>query len=311
MASFLDTRIGDIVKDQSLVVLQPDFSVKDALGVFATNNISSAPIVQDKKLLGFVDVLDILAHLIRVASQPLSSFYQELSRNLSTDDMEFLYQRTQHFNLVGILNINNLSRLNPTYVLQPDTPLKEALRIMKERVHRIGVVSENGELIGVLTQSDIIHRFGGQMGPKLDKPVGHMTSLTEKVVAIPAMTTAIDAFIRMHKRKLSALAIIDEDGKLVGNLSASDLKGLVNFPFPRLLELLPDFLRTIRNQNEKSVDYLISVRESDTLKEAWQRMCKDHVHRVYVVDNNNKPIGVASMQDLIQEMVLEFQGSSE
>jgi hypothetical protein len=47
---------------------------------------------------------------------------------------------------------------------------------------------------------------------------------TEKVKVVNRDTRVLDAFVQMHAMKVYAVGVVDNDGKLCGNLSASDLK---------------------------------------------------------------------------------------
>lgn len=46
------------------------------------------------------------------------------------------------------------------------------------------------------------------------------------VVAIPSTSKAIEGFKMMLDREVSGLAVVDETGRLVDNLSLRDLKGI-------------------------------------------------------------------------------------
>lgn len=55
-----------IPKNQNLVVLQYDSNVKHALEVLYSAKITAVPVVQNKKLVGMLDVLDLVAFLARL-----------------------------------------------------------------------------------------------------------------------------------------------------------------------------------------------------------------------------------------------------
>lgn len=81
--------------------------------------------------------------------------------------------------------------------------------------------------MNVISQSDII-RF---LVPKMDQFVSLFDSTAEELglgmhppITISSTEPAIKALRLIGTHRISALAVVDENGKLVGNLSASDLK---------------------------------------------------------------------------------------
>ena len=64
----------------------------------------------------------------------------------------------------------------------------------------------------------------------------------------------MEAFMEMHANKLSALAVVDDDGKLCGNLSASDLKGFQLFfaNFDDLFKPVSEFLSAVRKMQGRA-----------------------------------------------------------
>jgi 5'-AMP-activated protein kinase, regulatory gamma subunit len=84
-----------------------------------------------------------------------------------------------------------------------------------------------GQIVNILSQSDIV-RF---LIPKMD----NYTELFDQTVQECGLATrppltvrdtdlTIKALKLMHSQRVSALAVVDEEGRLVGNFSASDLK---------------------------------------------------------------------------------------
>jgi CBS domain-containing protein len=55
-----NTRIEKLVKEQKLISFSPDQTVRDALEVVAEKNIRTLPIVEGKKLVGVVSIVDLV-----------------------------------------------------------------------------------------------------------------------------------------------------------------------------------------------------------------------------------------------------------
>lgn len=64
------------------------------------------------------------------------------------------------------------------------------------------------------------------IGPKVDKPVSDMVGVLKEVISIKESQPAVDAFNLMVKEAITGVAIVDDNGHLVGNLSVRDLKAM-------------------------------------------------------------------------------------
>lgn len=86
--------------------------------------------------------------------------------------------------------------------------------------------------------------------------------------------------------------------KIVGNLSESDLRGLNT---DRLLDLLfpvLDYLKQFHGVVRKPV----TVTVDSTFEQVVDKVLSEKVHRVWVVDAQNKPIGALSMSDIVAKL---------
>jgi len=106
---------------------------------------------------------------------------------------------------------------------------------------------------------------------------------------------------------VSGLAVVDSDGKLVGNISLRDLKGI--HPDAKIFWRL---WNTVKIFKEKAItDYpppnaipsSVFVTPADSLMKVVEKMALHHIHRVYVVDENQKPERVISQTDVLREVV--------
>jgi CBS domain-containing protein len=104
--------------------------------------------------------------------------------------------------------------------VQCDTPLRVAVALLAE--HKIGAlpVLKDGEVIGIMSERDIIYCLRSDGAAILDWPV-------EKVMTTPAITVTPDvavlpALSQMSKRRIRHLPVV-EGKKLVGLVSIGDL----------------------------------------------------------------------------------------
>lgn len=54
------TRVAELIKDQSLVSINPETTLEDALDLMAEHGIRTLPVVENGKLAGLISVIDIL-----------------------------------------------------------------------------------------------------------------------------------------------------------------------------------------------------------------------------------------------------------
>jgi CBS domain-containing protein len=93
--------------------------------------------------------------------------------------------------------------------------------------------------------------------------------------------------------------IVDDDGCLVGNISARDVKNMVLEPikFAMMSKPIGEFLTT-------GID-LFTCKETDTLEAVVHKFQASRVRTLYVVDANNKPTSVVAICDLLAVFVKE------
>ncbi|KAI8847498.1 hypothetical protein BC829DRAFT_444464 [Chytridium lagenaria] len=135
----------------------------------------------------------------------------------------------------------------------------------------------------------------------------HKLGMLQNVVTVPVTFTAIAAFRVMYMHRVTAVAVVEEHGGLVANLSASDLRGITADKESLGALLLPVFefleTRTHRNPEQIKADQIRVVKPSDTLSMAVGSMVKSKIHRVWVQNSNDRPIGVVTMTDAISAFI--------
>lgn len=107
--------------------------------------------------------------------------------------------------------------------LSPDGPISEALLLM-ERYRISGVpITENGRLVGILTNRDL--RFERDFS----KPVSQAMT-KENLVTAPVGTTLDQAKEILQKYKVEKLPIVDENFKLRGLITIKDIEKARQYP---------------------------------------------------------------------------------
>ena len=107
--------------------------------------------------------------------------------------------------------------------IRPDAPISEALDLMR-RFRISGVpVTENGKLVGILTNRDL--RFE----TSFDSPVE--TRMTkDPLITVPVGTTLEDAEEILHRHRVEKLLVVDENRTLKGLITVKDIQKKLKYP---------------------------------------------------------------------------------
>lgn len=112
--------------------------------------------------------------------------------------------------------------VDPVY-LPPDASIREALEIMAH--YRIsGVpITENGKLVGILTNRDLVFETN------YDQPVKNVMT-KENLITAPVGTTLEEAKAILHKHKIEKLPLVDENFFLKGLITIKDIRKAEEYP---------------------------------------------------------------------------------
>jgi CBS domain-containing protein len=113
------------------------------------------------------------------------------------------------------------------------------------------------------------------------------------VIAMDAPLEEAERLIRAYQ--ISGLPVVDGDGQLVGVISQTDFMHLAN---PEVRSLIRHTSSGIRVGEVMSRPPL-TVSLATTLLEAARTMVTERVHRLVVVDTEQRPLGVLSAIDFV------------
>jgi len=141
------------------------------------------------------------------------------------------------------------------------------------------------------------------MGPLANKTVQELKLGLRHVHTVTNGTQALQAFKILIRESVSGVAIVDDDNKVIGNISASDLK-LIGYDmelYSKLFGTVADFVKQKELFSNLSA-IPITTAPSSTFKEILELFEKHKVHRIYVVDDT-KPlplVGVITQGDVLK-----------
>ena len=134
-------RIRDMMT-RNPVTVDSETLVMDAQKIMKENSIRRLPVVDKGKLVGIVTKHDLL----EASPSPATS--------LSVHELNYLLSK---------MKVKEIMKKNPV-TLTPDTPFEEALKIGQERKIGSFPVVENGKVVGIATESDIVRFLNRALG---------------------------------------------------------------------------------------------------------------------------------------------------
>ncbi len=149
-------KVRDLMTTEVLT-LRPDDTVKKAATKLALDNVSGAPIVDNKNhLLGFVSENDILTvimrYQMRLDAGDTGGSLLEYSMDSQTEPDDNLRKVADEISNIEMSQLMVRSVMTTT----PDAPIMEVLRTMlRLGINRIPVL-EKGILVGIISRGDII-----------------------------------------------------------------------------------------------------------------------------------------------------------
>jgi acetoin utilization protein AcuB len=167
-------RIKDVMTKNPITV-ESETLVLDAQKIMGENNIRRLPVVDKGKLKGIITKHDLL----EASPSPATS--------LSIHELNYLLSK---------MKVKEIMKKDPV-TLTPDTPFEEALRIGQEKKIGAFPVVENGKVVGIATESDIVRFLTRALGIReegsrvtIEGLGGKLTEL-EKIVSITSQHQTI------------------------------------------------------------------------------------------------------------------------
>ncbi|ULH17665.1 CBS domain-containing protein (plasmid) [Deinococcus sp. KNUC1210] len=183
----------------------------------------------------------------------------------------------------------------------PGTHLETAIELMLDR--RVGglPVLDGGELVGMLTLTDVL-RAAVTAPRDVWKTVREQ--MTEQVVAVPADAPASEAAATLKVTRLRVLPVT-EQGQLVGVIHQTDIEAAVERrAAPHGDTLLSDqfFLNTLtaRDLMRPPADQVIA---SMPMRDAVTKMFNSDVHGLPVISSSGKLLGVVTISDVLKTLL--------
>ncbi len=240
----------------------------------------------------------------------LQTAVEPVSVALRPEDYDHLTRRANDWTLEQAFVA--LSKTRPFFCAGPTTSVEQALRFMGAGVHHLLVVDpESGAVSNLLSQTDMIRELAkhiGELGAAAQMTMGEAGLGKRSVLCVRNTDAALDAFFELQEAGISGGAIVNSEGKLVGNLSRHDLKGTQGGTgFGALNQSIMHYQRKHR---VALAQRLVTVHQGTTLAEVLTTMAREKVHRVFVVEGGMLPRGLVTQTDICRVLAEKLSGQS-
>lgn len=191
----------------------------------------------------------------------------------------------------------DFSKRNPFRAVRKEATLSEVLQIFlgddaSHWVRRVCVVADDPatgkqRVVSQISQSAFIAYLAVHKELLADlakQSVRQLTASRQRpIVSVRGDQTVFDAFKLMSAENISGLAVVDDEGHLIGSLSIRDLKGLEtqdgHMDFSRLMAPVRQFVNYVSSMAVDERHPAISVKEEDTLGKVIVIFASTRVHR--------------------------------
>ncbi|KAL2135073.1 hypothetical protein VTI74DRAFT_9889 [Chaetomium olivicolor] len=280
-----------------LVVLDNDLLIKKSLNILIQNGIVSAPLWDSRNstfagLLTSTDYINVI------------QYYCQYPGEIDQVDQFRLSSLRDIERAIGVLPLETVS-------VHPMRPLYEACRrMLKTRARRIPLVDVDDEtgremVVSVITQYRIL-KFIAVNNEKytilLKKPVREIGLGTYTNLATATMNSSVLEVIHlMVKHNISAVPILDKDDKVLNVFEAVDVIPCIKGgAYDELASSVGDAL----SKRADEFPGIYTCNEDDRLDAIFDTIRRSRVHRLIVVDDDNRLRGIISLSDILKYVLL-------
>lgn len=300
----------DGLRQNDLLTVKRTDSAATALRALCDENVLSAPVVDSfGSYIGILSMTDLVAYALTIFDQNVrpDRFSQEyLNRK----------QRWNSSTVNHCMGKPSLKEISENfYPIREDFSLFHAFETMvTSGQHRLALVDSVNRCTGVITQSMLLR----WVLSKLDTLSSEIKATRVDAIrpfnivkTIPVTRRAIDALKMIRDESLSAVAVVDSEGRIVDVLSQSDLRGInpESMTFRFLWNTIDFFKDQVRTNNPYCPATPICVTPDATFEQVLLLMEEHHCHRVFVITatNDRKPVDVVSMTDCMAFLLTFLQ----
>ncbi|XP_034033317.1 5'-AMP-activated protein kinase subunit gamma-1 [Thalassophryne amazonica] len=286
-----------------LVIFDTKLQVKKAFFALVSNSLRAAPLWDSRlqRFVGMLTITDFINILHCYYRSPMVQMYELENHKIETwrgDSFQNIYLQYSNPCLISI---------NPE-----DSLFKAVYSLLKYKIHRLPVIDpESGNVLHILTHKRIL-KFLHIFGEKVPKPAFIFKQIQElgigtfrNIATIQQTASLYDALSIFVERRVSALPVVDEEGKVVALYSRFDV---INLAAQKMYNNLDMTMQEAVCRRSGLFEGVIKCYPDETLETVLDRIVKAEVHRLVLVDRADVVKGIISLSDLLQALVLTPAG---
>lgn len=279
-----------------LVVFDTQLLVKKAFFALVYNGVRAAPLWDSVKqrFVGMLTITDFIRILQMNYKSPTLEMEELEEHRLST------WREVLH-------DVKDL------IYIHPDASLYDAIKMLiHNKIHRLPVLDQrNGNVLYILTHKRIL-RFlflyihDMPQAKYLQHSILDLKIGTYDLVEVASEETPIiEALHKFVNKRVSALPIVDKEGRLVDIYAKFDV---INLAAEKTYSNLDISLKAANQHRNEWFEGVHKCKQDESLFAVMERIVKAEVHRLVVVDDDNKVTGVISLSDILNFLVLRPGG---
>ncbi|XP_072301121.1 5'-AMP-activated protein kinase subunit gamma-3b isoform X1 [Eucyclogobius newberryi] len=283
-----------IPTSSKLVIFDTTLQVKKAFFALVANGVRAAPLWDNKLqcFVGMLTITDFINILHRYYKSPLVQIYELEEHKIET--WREIYLEYSSNKLISIT---------------PDRSLFEAVySLLKNKIHRLPIIDPaSGNVLHILTHKRVLKflYIFADLIPKprvLQRSIGEVGIGTFREIAtVQESASVYEALTIFVERRVSALPVVNEQGKVVALYSRFDV---INLAAQKNYNNLNMTMREAVSSRTCYVEGVLKCYPYETLESVMDRIAKAEVHRLVLVDCDEMVRGIVSLSDILQALIL-------
>ncbi|CAM4677227.1 5'-AMP-activated protein kinase subunit gamma-1 isoform X1 [Caretta caretta] len=288
-------RCYDLIPTSSkLVVFDTSLQVKKAFFALVTNGVRAAPLWDSKKqsFVGMLTITDFINILHRYYKSAMVQIYELEEHKIETWREVYLQDS-----------------FKPLVCISPSASLFDAVSsLIRNKIHRLPVVDpDSGNTLYILTHKRIL-KFLKLFIAEVPRPEFMGKTLEQLKIGTYANIALVRANTPLYvalgifvQRRVSALPVVDESGRVVDIYSKFDV---INLAAEKMYNNLDVTVTQALQHRSQYFEGVLTCYKHETLETIINRLVEAEVHRLVVVDENEVVKGIVSLSDILQALVL-------
>ncbi|KAJ1373463.1 hypothetical protein KIN20_035864 [Parelaphostrongylus tenuis] len=289
----------DLIPTSSkLVVFDTQLPLRKAFFALVYNGVRAAPLWSSEKqqFIGMLTITDF----IRILMKRYEAGDKGKKKMPALEEEQISHWREQ-FDAEGV---------RPLVTIDPSDSLYRAVQVLCEsKVHRLPVMDKNtGNISYIITHKRLI-KFLSLYLHDLPRPPFMESTPKElgigsfgDIVTVHVDTPLYDALETFLRNRVSALPLVDENGKVVDIYAKFDV---ISLAAEKSYDRLDCTVQEALNHRSDWFEGVHCCLETDSLFVVLENIVRAEVHRLVVTDADKKVVGIISLSDILKFLVLD------